>query len=703
MSFAASPLSVQFQASKRLSLRFRACAADVPDFFSPEWYLSLSVYVSCMIFRQLAVNKLETRRKRPFGPRLGFSAEEAVRYQLDALMFNDQPRPDYGIEFAGFDPFERSTYFGPFFDLGQFERFRRIFHHSSYRVLLGHRERKILSSLNVKENCFKQRVWIRGTRPEEEEVFQFTMVQRVGGSWDGYWLTESLLHDGDSFSGGYGNSDQKADVLVKIETIASICLYKHYIILPIYEEKGRNDDKHVTYRHLAHGETLLCLYNDLGFAAPVSNILCFHSELVADINIFSTVGLRFYVKVAMSIEEVKTDKPGKIKMAEKRKGKAVVVGGSIAGLSCAHALITAGWEVVVLEKTCSPPTGCATGAGLGLDPLAQNLIQSWLKQPGILELTTLPLTIDQEQATDGYKKITRMLTRDENFNFRAVHWADLHSTLYYSLPPEVVLWGHLFLSFCTSDDKTSVKVRAKVLQTDETVELVGDLLVAADGCLSSIRKTFLPNLKLRYSGYCAWRGVFDFSDYEKSEITLALKNAYPDLGNCNYFDIGSEGHAILYELINQRINWIWYLNQPEPELKGNSVTAKVSNSMIGKIEPLDQFYWDNVVLIGDAAHPISPHGARSTNMSILDAAVLGKCLEKWGVENLSSALKEYQSIRLPVASEQVLFSRRMGRIKQRLPIPDRGLFDPMIASREESKVLQLRNIPYFSDIPSILM
>lgn len=26
--------------------------------------------------------------------------------------------------------------------------------------------------------------------------------KRVGGSWDGYWLTESLLHDGDAFSGG---------------------------------------------------------------------------------------------------------------------------------------------------------------------------------------------------------------------------------------------------------------------------------------------------------------------------------------------------------------------------------------------------------------------------------------------------------------------------------------------------------------------
>ncbi|XP_042002206.1 uncharacterized protein LOC121751523 isoform X1 [Salvia splendens] len=184
MSFCSSLPS--FNASKPLSLRFRACAADVPDFFSADW--------------------LESRRKRPFGPRLSFSADEAVRHQLDALMFNDQPRPDYGIEvmyrFAGFDPFERSTYFGPFFDLGQFERFRRIFHHSSYRALLGHRERKILSSLNVDEYCFKQRVWIRGARPEEEEVFQFTMIQKVGGSWDGYWLTESVLHDGDSFSGG---------------------------------------------------------------------------------------------------------------------------------------------------------------------------------------------------------------------------------------------------------------------------------------------------------------------------------------------------------------------------------------------------------------------------------------------------------------------------------------------------------------------
>ncbi|XP_073285325.1 uncharacterized protein [Primulina huaijiensis] len=415
------------------------------------------------------------------------------------------------------------------------------------------------------------------------------------------------------------------------------------------------------------------------------------------------------------------------------KAKAVVVGGSIAGISCAHALIAAGWEVVVLEKTSSPRTGCATGAGLGLDLLSQTLLESWIKQPELIQFSSMPLTIDHERATDGNKNCTWTLTRDDEFNFRAFHWADLHNLLYNSLPPEIVLWGHLFHSFCIPDDKSSVKVKANVIQTGETVEFVGDLLVAADGCLSSIRRTFIPDLELRYSGYCAWRGVLDFSENEDSETILALKKAYPDLGKCNYFDLGSEGHAILYELIDQRVNWIWYLNQPEPDFKVNSVTMKVSHEMIENMyeaaenvwipelvklmretkepflnaiydsEPLEQYFWDNVVLIGEAAHPISPHGGRSTNMSILDAAVLGKCLEKWGLKDLDSALEEYQSIRMPVNKEQVLFSRRMGRIKQRLALSDRDVFDPMTASEEECRVLHLRNIPYYDDIPSILM
>lgn len=120
-------------------------------------------------------------------------------------------------------------------------------------------------------------------------------------------------------------------------------------------------------------------------------------------------------------------------------------------------------------------------------------------------------------------------------------------------------------------------------------------------------------------------------------------------------------------------------------------------------DPLEQIFWDNVVLVGDAAHPTTPHGLRSTNMSVLDAAVLGKCVAKWGAENLQSALREYQSIRLPVVSKQVLHARRMGRIKQGLVLPDRDPFDPKSAKLEDFQELRQKNMAFFDDVPLLLL
>ncbi|KAE8718755.1 hypothetical protein F3Y22_tig00109991pilonHSYRG00020 [Hibiscus syriacus] len=139
--------------------------------------------------------------RKDLWPEAKCNAEEAVKHQLDALKCNDQPRQDYGIEvmyrFAGFDPFERSTYFGPFFDLGQTD-----FSPFGLSNIAWPQEEEGLEQFVCKGEPVQTTVWILGSRPNEEEVFEFTILQRVGGSWDGYWLTESLLHDGDAFSGG---------------------------------------------------------------------------------------------------------------------------------------------------------------------------------------------------------------------------------------------------------------------------------------------------------------------------------------------------------------------------------------------------------------------------------------------------------------------------------------------------------------------
>ena len=105
---------------------------------------------------------------------------------------------------------------------------------------------------------------------------------------------------------------------------------------------------------------------------------------------------------------------------------------------------------------------------------------------------------EQKNAIDSGKQVSWLLTREEDFNFRAAYWTDLHHLLYNSLPSDVVLWGHLFHSFHIADDNASVMVKAKILKTGEITEIVGDLLVAADGCFSSVRQKCLPEFKLRF-------------------------------------------------------------------------------------------------------------------------------------------------------------------------------------------------------------
>ncbi|KAL5224694.1 hypothetical protein ABZP36_011333 [Zizania latifolia] len=424
------------------------------------------------------------------------------------------------------------------------------------------------------------------------------------------------------------------------------------------------------------------------------------------------------------------------------KRVAVVVGGSVAGLACAHAVAEAGWEVVVVEKAAVPAGGNGTGAGLGLDAQSMEVLARWIPGWG-LDAATLPLAVDLNRTTDSEAKAARTLTRDEGFNFHAAHWGDLHRRLHEALPAAVtVLWGHQFLSFEApdgdgdGDDERGVVATARVLRTGETVEVAGDLLVAADGCTSSIRRHFLPGLNLRYSGYSAWRGVFDFTGKESCTTMAGIRKAYPELGNCLYFDLAYKTHAVLYELPNNRLNWIWYINGPEPMLTGSSVTMKVSDAMVAEmreeaervwvpelarlmretVEPFVNVIYDageppprlswaggRVALVGDAAHATTPHGLRSTNMSVVDARVLGRCLARyWEPCARARALAEYEAARLPVVAAQVLHARRLGRLKQGLVVGSNGeVFDARTATEEEVSQLRQSSVPYFSGAPIV--
>ncbi|XP_061963711.1 uncharacterized protein LOC133688293 [Populus nigra] len=117
-------------------------------------------------------------------------------------------------------------------------------------------------------------------------------------------------------------------------------------------------------------------------------------------------------------------------------------------------------------------------------------------------------------------------------------------------PEKVFLWGRLYLCFSTSEDKTSVKVEAKVLQTEEIIEINGDLLVAADGCI----QVAVPGEE-----FLTFQEMGIQNLWASKERTQILENAN--------FDLNTGSHTGLYELLNKRLNWIWYVHQPEPGQK----------------------------------------------------------------------------------------------------------------------------------------
>lgn len=75
--------------------------------------------------------------------------------------------------------------------------------------------------------------------------------------------------------------------------------------------------------------------------------------------------------------------------------------------------------------------------------------------------------------------------------------------------------------------------------------------------------------------------------------------------------------------------------------------------------PLADWYRDNQVMVGSAAHPLLPFTNQSFALLLEDAWVLARMLDGMG-EDLPLALSEYQRYRLPRATRMQAFARAQG-------------------------------------------
>ncbi|MFD9357166.1 FAD-dependent monooxygenase [Streptomyces sp. NPDC060031] len=358
------------------------------------------------------------------------------------------------------------------------------------------------------------------------------------------------------------------------------------------------------------------------------------------------------------------------------KRHAVVAGAGIGGLTAALALHRRGWHVTVCERAPEPP---ATGAGIGLAPNALRALDAIGVDAAHAAGSAIPATMGVRRS--GGQWLTRTGTADMAARYGmppiAVPRPAFTAALAAALPPQALRYG---------TDVTGVDDAAgrPTVRTAAGPDLPADLVVAADGIHSPLRRAYFPaHPGLHYIGETAWRTIVDAPE-------LRIPAMSETWGRGERFGVTplSDGRLYLYatavvpagsrsadpraELRRRFASW----HDPIPALLdhvGRLDPADVlQNDLYDLAAPLPRLHHGRIAWIGDAAHAMAPNLGQGGCQAIEDAVVLAHLLPSGdsaaggdsgaGADSVPAALAAYTSARRDRTDAVRVRARRVGSL-----------------------------------------
>ncbi|MDE3248175.1 MAG: flavin-dependent oxidoreductase [Bacteroidota bacterium] len=241
-----------------------------------------------------------------------------------------------------------------------------------------------------------------------------------------------------------------------------------------------------------------------------------------------------------------------------------------------------------------------------------------------------------------------------------------------------------------------------------------DALIAADGIHSAVRRQFYPEEGLPvFSGIILHRGTSIVPSFLTGSSMIMAGSvrqkfvAYP-IGQAENgqqrinwvadLQVGKDGNippqdwnrkADKQQLLEAFANWTFsWMDVPGMIANADSIYEFPMSDR----DPLPQWSFGPITLLGDAAHPMYPIGSNGASQAILDAECIAQCLA--ASPDVSNAFRQYESIRLPATSNIVLRNREMGpeRVMQlaeeRAPNGFQNIYD--IIPKEELEAIAAR-------------
>ena len=332
----------------------------------------------------------------------------------------------------------------------------------------------------------------------------------------------------------------------------------------------------------------------------------------------------------------------------------IVVGAGIGGLSAAIALEQAGQDVLIVDRDYE---AAAAGLGIAVGPNAF----AALDKLGVGE------AVRERGNTAGGRRIYtsrgRMLSEGP-WRGGVVRRADLHDALRSRLRTQV---QHGRQCVGVEQDERSAVARF----ADGTQE-VGDVIVAADGLRSTIRRQLFDDGEPVYCGSTSFRGVAQIThpiidDYIIETWGRGCRIGLQNLGagwtywftawnaTKGSFVPPAEGKRQLLERFR---GW----HEPIGAVLEATEEERILQTDLADRDALPHWTVGRITLLGDAAHPMTPDLGQGGAQAIEDGVALGHALSR-DADPLA-ALHTYEERRMPIAYDILSRARRHYRVAQ---------------------------------------
>lgn len=340
-----------------------------------------------------------------------------------------------------------------------------------------------------------------------------------------------------------------------------------------------------------------------------------------------------------------------------------IIGAGIGGLSAAVGLARAGADVVVYERAAE-----LRPSGSGLSVFGN----------GVAALDAIGVGDEFRALTSGNARLLRggqrtpdgawltTLPADAAPELRIVHRADLHRLLVDALPDDALRLG--VSADAVSPDGRSITVGDRT----ETF----DVVVAADGIRSAVRRSWPGDPGIRYSGYSTWRGItstpVDLAGEAGETWGRGLRFGLAPLadGRVYWFAVATmPEHAVVADEFGEVTRLFGAWHDPIPALLAATDPAGVSRLPIHDLaRPLRTFRRGRCVLLGDAAHAMTPDLGQGGGQAMEDAATLAALLapaaRDGAASGIDAALAEYDTLRRARTQPIARRARQVGAVAQ---------------------------------------